>query len=142
MAEFSIFASAFIEYTSATSGSPLTASDCSKPRMNPTTTKINSTTTASAPKVSALRDGRRSRLRTPNSHGNSRKRNMANPIQDLLCWYAMARDRGQSQDGYVHAKLTGARRYAQQQQCIDSAAVLVLCQRTSSAPMHVGNPPG
>ena len=44
---------------SARSRSPLIASDFSRPRMKPTTTKMSSTTTVSAASVNALRIGLR-----------------------------------------------------------------------------------
>jgi hypothetical protein len=70
--EFSMLASALTAYTSTTLRSPLTANDFSSPRMKATTTKIKNTTNVRASSVSAVREGRRSRLRIPYSQGSSR----------------------------------------------------------------------
>ena len=65
MAEFSISAPDERAYTSTTLGRPVAASDASKPRIKPTTTSTNSTTTDSPASVNALREGRRNKFRTP-----------------------------------------------------------------------------
>ena len=49
--------------------------------MKPTTTRTSRTTSVSPDSVSRLRPGRRNRLRTPYSHGNSRRPSMQTPAQ-------------------------------------------------------------
>jgi hypothetical protein len=57
--------------------SPLTASDDCNPRMNPTTVNTNKITIVRPAKVSAVRSGRRNRLRIAYSQGSSRKKIIA-----------------------------------------------------------------
>jgi hypothetical protein len=51
--------------------------------MKPTTTSTSVTTIVSAARVNAERDGRRSKLRTPYSHGKNRLRNIENAQERL-----------------------------------------------------------
>ena len=62
------------EKITAVCGSPLTASDRSSPRMNPTTTKTRTITVVRPANVRHVRNGRRNRFRIAYSHGSSRKK--------------------------------------------------------------------
>ena len=66
------------ESTIAVLGSPLTASDRSKPRINPTTTKTRTITVVNPANVKNVRNGRRNRFRMAYSQG-SKRNNIARP---------------------------------------------------------------
>jgi hypothetical protein len=65
IAEFSMSAPEDIEYTNTTFAWPVAANEASSPRINATTTSTSNTTIDNPPNVSALRDGRRNKFRTP-----------------------------------------------------------------------------
>ena len=75
--EYSRFSPMPSEKMTAVCGSPLTASDASSPRMNPTTTNTIRITVVRPANVSAVRSGRRNRLRIAYSQGSKRKKNMS-----------------------------------------------------------------
>jgi hypothetical protein len=74
--EYSKFLPMPKENTVAVRGSPLIASDRSRPRMKPTTMKTNTITVVKPANVSSVRNGRRKRFRIAYSQG-SRRKNMA-----------------------------------------------------------------
>lgn len=80
--EYSKFSPIASEKIIAVSASPLTANDCSSPRINPTTTTTNRTTVVKPTSVSAVRSGRRNKFRMAYSQGSSRHR--ANKIESQI----------------------------------------------------------